>query len=88
MLTEYLDARDHVTRRQVQNVAMLVLDHGRVWNSPLDGVVVPGWMMRSHQQRHLGAALQDVFQNALVCLAGFFPKRIDRQGVAQALDDG
>ena len=86
MLTEDLDARQDVRRRQARHLAHVVLHEGRIGNRALDAVLANRRSMRSNVQRDLGAVAQDVADDAFVGLARLVSAGIQSEHGADALD--
>src|SRR5690606_9647566 len=88
MLTIYLNLWNDVGGRYLQDITRFIAHYRRIWDRPLDQIVPFCGPMSAHQERNLGAILQDMADNAFVCLAGVLSKRLEAQHVTEAFDDG
>ena len=87
VLTKYFNTGNNFSRRQIQDIACLVLHHGRIWYGPFDRVVLLRRMVRSDQEGHLRAALQHMLEHALMGFDRLLSDWIDSKCIAKALND-
>ena len=88
MLAEDLDAREHVLRREIRHLTLVVPHQRRIGNGAFDEILADGRPMCADAQRDLGAALQHVAHNPFMCLARLIADGIDGENRANALDHG